>query len=777
MSNISLKNYNKKRIDGEIPKDVGINKANNALVFDTDKGTYLSRTFSVDGGDTWSFFIAFYLPKLGGRQSIFGRSGNNASITINDTGVIILNDDGATNRTTTERISDSGGPIYLLVSGNGTTNKVYHGFNELSLNATSNIGNLNTISEHYIGDVGFAQSVHPNITTSVVGFVDGVELTPSDWLHQDDRGVTYFKGYDGNYGDNGFLLEFNDPSNFGKDTRPLINNQTANNWTPHNFTNDDQVSDTWSNNFCVLNHLNQAVSTNLSLGGLRFTGKAANWNSSSGTIHMYTGHWYWEVTVGTTSFNGTTVGVVSPDYNFIGGGTYPGTPDTGYAYYSNNGNKINGGTSVSYGQSFTDGDVIGVELNLFTGELTFYKNGVSQGVAYSGLTGPFVPALGVYDNGYYSDINFGQKPFVYTAPYGSKTLCTANLPISSIVDSSEHFDIVTWTGDGTDNRFIPAGNWDLVWVKNRDAPTHHAIHDRLRGNDKALATNSTDAENVNTGYFAFVEDGFEISYSGTSGATTRWNASGDEYVAWCWNMGGTSNPNTDGSVPSTVIMNKETGMSVVSFTAPSTNGAFAIGHGLTKKPDLIIQKELSSSGNWHTWHSGTCTTEDEYLLINTTGKRSSTSNVWGTNIPNDTVFEMTVGVSTDANNNEIAYCFHEVEGFSKFGTYTGNGNTNGPFIHCGFTPRFVMIKRTDTTGNWHIRDTTRDPYNPSNSWLLANATDAEGSTSSSSWNVYSNGFKLNGNSAATNGNGGTYVYAAFAEFSFGGKGLYPLEAR
>ena len=242
-------------------------------------------------------------------------------------------------------------------------------------------------------------------------------------------------------------------------------------------------------------------------------------------------------------------------------------------------------------------------------------------------------------------------------------------------------------------------------------------------------------------------------------------------------MGGQANTNStagasnfDGDIQSTVRVNADAGFSIVKFTPTASSGAFDIGHGLNVTPRVIIQKQTSSTGNWHTHHRAVCDTASKYLLLNTTATVStSPANVFGVNLPDSSTFEMTVGASVGQNVESIAYCFAEVEGYSKFGTYTGNGSSDGPFVYTGFRPAWVLIKRSSTADNWWIHDTSRDSFNTATKILAPNLSNAEATlTGSAGYNLdfLSNGFRLPTTNVAWNDNGDTYVYMAFAETPF-----------
>ena len=334
----------------------------------------------------------------------------------------------------------------------------------------------------------------------------------------------------------------------------------------------------------------------------------------------------------------------------------------------------------------------------------------------------------------------------------------------TIVKGSDHMQAVLYTGTGA-TQTISGLNFqpDLVWIKSRSAATDHKLTDAVRGVTKALVSNSTAAETTDTtGITAFTSTGF------TLGANSTYNNSGATYVAWCWKAGNTTSSNTNGSITSTVSVNASAGFSVVTYTANGTTGT--IGHGLGVTPQFIVVKARSSAQRWTVFH---VSTSNAYIYLNETfaAETANAANRFGNNSavvqPTSSVF--TIGSSTDVNssgNTYVAYCWTPIAGYSAFGSYTGNGSTDGTFVYTGFQPKWVMIKRTDSGNNWFILDTARNTYNLSNAQLLPNSSAAESTNTDCNIDILSNGFKLRTALDASNGSGGTYIYAAFAANPF-----------
>jgi hypothetical protein len=485
------------------------------------------------------------------------------------------------------------------------------------------------------------------------------------------------------------------------------------------------------------------------------------------TIGMSSGKWYWECTVsaGTTSpIMGITNTPSAPSVS-----NYPGFAANGWGYEAFNGNKVNNASSVSYGSSYTTNDVVGVTFDADARELVFYKNGVSQGVAYTGLAvGDYFPAFGDGSalGTWTGQANFGQRPFAYTPPTGFKALNTQNLPEPVIARGNLHFDATTYTGNGTTLNVNNAAGFspDLVWIKSRSGAANHGLHDRLRGEPYALlSSNTTDAESTGASYISsfggLTSTGFQVN-SNSSG-----NGSGATFVGWQWKASGSTVTNTAGSITSTVSANPTAGFSIVTYTGTGANAT--VGHGLGVAPRMVIVKARNVVAGWFVQHASLPAAN--VIELNSTSATYSSPTVWNSTAPTSSLFSVGTSSATNGNTNTyVAYCFSEVAGYSRFGSYTGNGSADGPFVFCGFRPRFVMIKRTDSSSNWWMIDTSRAPINQMANVLLADSSGAEFS-SGTGWpgiDYLSNGFKLRGTANGINASGGTWIFMAFAEHPF-----------
>jgi hypothetical protein len=318
-------------------------------------------------------------------------------------------------------------------------------------------------------------------------------------------------------------------------------------------------------------------------------------------------------------------------------------------------------------------------------------------------------------------------------------------------DPQDYFNTTLWTGDGNSTQNITGTgfNADWIWLKGRSGAGDHQLYDKVRGVQKMIISNGTNAESTNSiGLQTFGSDGFTMGSDMTG--------SGSTFVSWNWLANGTGSSNTDGSITSTVSASTTSGFSIVSYTGTGSNAT--VGHGLGATPKMIIVKRTSASDVWRVYHSSIGATK--HLVLNTTAGDATGSNVWNDTEPTSSFFTVSTDTAVNASSaNYIAYCFAEKKGFSKFGSYTGNGNADGTFVYTGFKPAFVLFKPSSATENWQIQDNKRPGYNPCDN-IAPNNNSAE-ATTNDFVDLVSNGFKLR--SATYSASGVTYIYMAFAE--------------
>ena len=610
-----------------------------------------------------------------------------------------------------------------------------------------------------------------------VNFVDGAALTPSSFGTFNSYGVWQPITYGGSYGTNGFYLTFGNNTStttLGYDTSPQGNNWTTNNIsltagvTYDSMTDVPTLTSATVTNYCVLNPLWVGSGITTSNANLTATASSSANSLALGTIAVSSGKWYWESTIvsGSSMWAGGVVNpsIATPNYTSL-------TTGNSYAY-NNASTSYNGQTGTTYGATYTTNDVIGTALDLDTGTITFYKNGVSQGVAYTGISGTFTPMILLNTSSI--SINFGQRPFSYTPPSGFVALNTYNLSTPTIPNGATQMAATLWTGDGTSSRTIvnsvngTSFQPDWVWWKNRTTAKWNQVFDSVRGADKALSTNATDAEDASGGYggegsvTAFNSNGYTLQ-----GGTGN-NENGSGIVGWSWKANGAGVSNTSGSITSTVSANTTAGFSVVTYTGTGANAT--VGHGLGVAPSMIIAKSRSISGAQWAVYTTTLGASAFINLDSTAAATTGNTSVWQGVSPTSTVFSVSTSNQTNGSAaTYVAYAFSAVAGYSAFGSYTGNGSTDGPFVFLGFRPRFVLVKNASTAGKWVLMDTSRGLYNEmtGTNALYPNLADAEGTDGGSrQMDFLSNGFKLRCTGGDANGSGNTIIYMAFAENPF-----------
>lgn len=762
-------------------------RVSNSLRFRSSASAYLGRTPASASNRTtytWSGWV---------KRGIIG-SGNitffGAGSTLSDIdGIQFLSDAlqfytgggnaGFANLTATQVCRDPSA-WYHIVAAVDTTQatasnrvKIYVNGVQVTAFSTAQYPNQNTVSSfnntvrHAVGCIWYNTS-YVNFFDGYlaeINFIDGQALTPSSFGETDaTTGVWKPKAYAGTYGTNGFYLKFADNSAataaaIGKDS-----SGNGNNWTPNNIsvtagTTYDSMIDTPTpyddggngvGNYCTVNPINGGSTTVVpSNGNLTVTWGAAQGNSTIATTQIVrSGKWYFEATLTTVGGNYPFVGII-PAQSVVGSAIAE-------ASYTN-------ANWVGNGQLAAN-DVVGVAFDLDALTFTAYKNGVAITVASGGKNsdtivsgqGNWVPAVSGLNSTVWN-LNFGQRPFAYTPPSGFKALNTQNLPTPTIAAGNAHMDATIYSGNSSLQNVANAAGFqpDFVWIKNRSSATDHILNDAVRGAGNYLISNLTNAQATNTIIFAaFNSNGFQVNNAAQT------NSSGSNYVAWQWKANGAGSSNTSGSITSTVSANATAGFSVVGWTGTGANAT--VGHGLGVAPKFIIVKQRDTPTNWPIFH--TSMGGSNYMYLNTTGAQVTDTNYWNGTAPTASVFSLGSNGQTNFNGYKyIAYCFTDVAGYSAFGSYTGNGSADGPFVYTGFRPRWLMVKRTDAAYGWQIFDTSRSTYNVVQNGIDANTSNAEYISSVANTDILSNGFKLRTTDPNWNASGGTYIYAAFAE--------------
>jgi len=555
-----------------------------------------------------------------------------------------------------------------------------------------------------------------------------------------------------------------------------------NNWTVNNMTlAADQVVDSPTNNFATLNPLDMQSQIVLSEGNLKVRSSTTGGGYKVRGTEQLTGKVYFEGLVGAVGGNiGSWFGIADNGGSIT---AFNSSRRNGFYYNASDMRKmVNGAvTVISAGNSAVAGDVIGLAYDLDNNTFSIYRNNTAilSNESFTNDVG-FSAIVDLYrndstDTGFI--LNFGQDSsfagnktaqgnqdgndigdFYYTPPSGFLALCTKNLP-DVAVTPSEHFNTVLYTGNGSTQSITGFGfQPDWIWDKSRNQVNSHMLVDAVRGVGKYLRTNLTNAE---------VDDASVLTSFDSDGVTVgdiNGNATSSSSVMWGWKANGSGSSNTAGTLNSVVSANTDAGFSIVSYTGDGNNGA-TFGHGLSSTPEIVFIKNRSSAQNWVAWGGGSSALFGRMLLNTTVGNLTSYNATFSSSLVTMPDYDQ----SWNGNGNEhIAYAFHSVDGYSKVGSYTGNGSTDGTFVYTGFRPKFVMIKNTTYSGSyWHIADSKRLGYNVIGQYLFPNTNEAESNyTEEVLLDLTSNGFKWRGNYRHINGSGDNIVFIAFAETPF-----------
>jgi len=760
-----------------------------SIRFNDDDSAHLSFTPGSAGNrKTWTFSVWVKRANLGTRQIIFASAGG-AYLQLGPDAasremITILNEGSGTdlNWYTTQVFRDSGAWFHIVWQFD-STQAVADNRTKLFINGSQVTaftkgatpdqefeGAINNAVEHKIGE-GHIANFYLDAYLAEMHFIDGTAKVASDFGEYNTDGVWIAKTYEGAYGDNGFYLKGQDSSALGDDT-----SGNGNDFASSGLVAADQVTDSPTNNFWTLNPIDpKGSNVTVSDGNLRAVCGSDAEGSVFAPMLPKTGKWAWKITATLNMGSAAeypVLGIV-PSNNadlvspMRSGGTGEGYGADGRFF------SASAGSNSSYGATWSDGDVIEVGWDADNGALSFWHQGSAQGVAVTGLTGRWKPAQDHYSTAGGDTLSdFGQSGYTPTDS-SYKTLCTANLPTPTISDGSKYFQTTLYTGNGSTQSINQSGENstfqpDFVWIKGRGIAVDHALYDVVRGATKEIKSNATDAEaTISNGVTAFESDGFAL------GDRIGVNANTEPFVAWQWLAGNSAgSTNDDGSVDSTVTVNTTAGFSICKLN-PGGNSNITFGHGLGVAPRLVMVKDLEDATNWQVLHLDQGV--GNKLFLNSTAAAASDANMWQNTAPTSTVVSM--GTAQTTNEQFIAYCFAEIEGYSKIRSYTGNGSTDGPFVYTGFRPAFVLCKNIINAGNdWPIDDSARSPFNPDKARLWADLNNTE-NTGSVTLDLLSNGFKIRTSNGEQNTSGSTHIYIAFAENPFGGDGVAPATAR
>ena len=621
-----------------------------------------------------------------------------------------------------------------------------------------------------------------------VNFIDGQSLDPTSFA-ETKSGVWVPKEYTGSYGTNGYFLKFQNSAALGTDS-----SGNSNNFTVYNASSIDQMPDTPTNNFNTFSSVVRFNSGSLSEGSLKSSsvvGGASNQGPCS-TYNVKSGKWYFEfrITGGSEPRSIYAGAAVARVDNSLRPGRYVAAVYDG-GIYNINGSLHQGGLALP-----ATNDVFGFATDMDNSTCQVYRNGSTYGTQldFSGSSLADTGFMGFMHNHGSSStnstvvVNYGQDStfagattaggnaddngygdFKYAPPSGFLAMCSQNLPdpaIDPLDDDTpaDYFNTVLYTGANPNAAQSVTGvgfQPDFLWIKSRVTGYGHALQDVVRGATGRLQSDTTGSESVSSTYVSsFDSDGFSL------GVDYGQNAPSEPYAAWNWKAGGTGVSNTDGSITSTVSVgatSQQNWFSVSKYTG--TGSSMTWGHGLGVKPDLFIVKKTNSADEWIVYPLGVTGNLTQYLKLHSTAGYTSDSVL---ETANSSVLGFgSSGARNGSGDDYICYSFANAEGLCKVGSYTGNGSSNGTFVYTGHKPSFVMVKRTDSGGEWVMWDNRRSGFNVDNDFLYANDSRAEynGSTYVR-LDLTSNGFKMRDNSADTNGSGATYIYLAIAEQPF-----------
>jgi len=763
----------------------------NSVIFNSPDDPKLGKTFSGAGTNTtWTFscWIKLGIDTSNGRRMIFSAGSAGSEFggaelsSTGDNSLEFYNYSGGAYawRLQTNRTLEDRSKWYHLLFVSDTTNstesdraRIYIDGDRVTSFATASYPSLNYAGNYWMGttehEIGTSIFTTQNFDgyMAEVNNVDGSVVLPSTfgvtdtssgrWVPKALTGITY--------GTNGFRLQFGSSSNFGDDT-----SGNTNDFSVSNLVASDQTTDSPTQNHATMYHVQADGNPTFSEGNLKISKNTNDGKYGSGrsTLRLdpksSTGY-YCEITcdsVQAAAGNGYALGVVDVRADYVrqnssnlllGVGNNILTTEDSYIVREVNGVDSGTGTNASLSPGFATSDVMQIafkEGKVWIGKNnTWYNSGnpangtgffvhLSNETFYRFYLSVYGTALGAQTGTF----NHGQKSFTYTPPTGFVGLNQDNM-------------------SSTDK-----GITGMAWIKGRDTTYNHLLIDSSRGGNSQLQPNLTNGTLTQLDMIQkFLVGGYSVE------DFANLNTSGQSYVGWNWVAnGGTTATNTTGAITSTVQANTTAGFSIVEYTG--TGGAASVGHGLSAAPEWMIFKDKGNSTAWRCYHKslGGIT---KYIVLNTTAA-VATASMWGAPTASAFIIGGTGYEVNESGNNYIAYCWHSVDGFSRFGSYEGNNSADGPFVYTGFKPAFVMIKDMDNTRSWVIIDSRRDTFNPTDKGLFPNDSAAE--ATGNTCDLLSNGFKPRSTGTSMNASS-TYIYIAFAEHPFVGDGTNPVTAR
>ena len=638
--------------------------------------------------------------------------------------------------------------------------------------------------QHNIGRRSYGDHDEADVGIAELHYTSGYAYDATAFGYFDDQtGIWKPKKFTGSYGSAGWHLDFSDTTS--TTTLGYDKSGNGNHWTLNNYSTDNAILDTPTNNFPVWNPttltMGNGSNGTLTNGNLEWLGTSGNAQVIA-DLAVESGKWYYEVKVGqnpsTFDCGWTTTDEAARDRL------------TAMSYYNLVG--IRSGKTISFDTnatvvSYTTNDIIGLALNLDDNLLYMYKNGSllhTQSVP-TNKGDTFIPMCGDSDDGNHASgiVNFGQDSsftgdvtkqgnkdangigdFYYPVPSGYKALCSVNLPptVSSVIRPQRHFDTVLYTGNGGTSQTISGIEFkpDLIWFKGRNHTAAFVWIDSVRGANKNLRSNSNAQEGTTTAFLtSFNEDGFTVGQSGTT------NGSSETNIAYCWKGGGAAVSNSDGTITTSISANQEAGFSIVTYTG--TGSAATIGHGLGKVPKLVITKlRDTTTQDWFMNFGEITGDRGKYVKLNSTNAEVSETTVYPNTASTSTVYSVgTDNAVNGSGSSYVAYCWSEIPGYSKFGSYEGVDDADGPYVHLGFRPAFLFIRKRqgEDTVLFDTKTQTRNEIGQSGRIYLD--LDNPQQSTTKDMDFHSSGFKLRKATGIVNSASGNavYVYMAIAE--------------
>jgi len=778
-----------------------------------DLDVYVSELYFVDGLSLGAGYFGFndpltntWRPKKFRAEGTTVNDGTQWSATIGDftnganvfngnvTNQGYANNTGVTTLTTGKFVIKNNMRLLHNFRGDGTYNLIING---VSINVPGEGTNSGT---YRWAEVDLSSLQLPITVTSLQYYISQTSGNSIRAIEVDNNIMTDSTTTNIDFGTNGFYLPMDNQSDFEKDK-----SGKGNDWTKSGFSGDsanpDIVKESPSgttfpdsspltttssepSNYCIMNRNDQLFTDNgsFSEGMTKYAQSSTGGRMCRGTIGVSSGKWYWEwKNLGGNNSHG----ISGPNESL---GTYAGGTSNSYAYFVD-GTKYPGG--ISYGDAIGTNDIVGTALDMDAGTLTFYLNNVSQGVAFSGLSGTYYPAFGSSNVSVVTfTTNFGTRPFIYAPPDGFLPLSAANVRPETVITRPDQYvgaDVWTVPSGSADTRIFTPFKPDLVMAKNRSGTDGGSIYNSVSGDSKFQRIFSTsgemdDAEATSATRFNFNVDGFTFEADNDNANY----GSGDLSVAWYWKAGGGKSGGggffkddveyasaaaaglSGGSLTVTASsVGTKQGFSIIHYEGNGSGGA-TVSHGLSQTPDLffIACRDITNGNYYDTWHSGYYVSGGSgknYMRLTTSDGAKYASDMFQT--PTSSVVTLGNSSSMNGNTNDYTlYCWHDVPGFQKFGTYEGNNNSNGPFVHLGFNPAIIWTKSIDSDSkgwevHWNSGPSLRQ--NPQSERLMINENAAR--ATSNHVDFLSNGFKIRNTFSGMNNATETWLYCAWAD--------------